>query len=179
MHIDDSIRKNISSLVPAVYSRGRECWHTVGQDCSIASLQQHAQLPPQVPHRLVLLLPRLAGQCRPQPLHLSHCRLVPSTKRFHHDWQKGDTLLLASISRSTHLPGIGVVEGVPSCGSRPYHRGSLARVDHGHVQGSILSRDPVRKEDIGRAAILPWDEEPDLSNRSQPCCHCSVVEMIP
>ena len=66
----------------AINGRGREGWHTICQDSSIAALQQHAQLPPQVPPGLLLLLPWLADQRCPQPLHLPHRCLVPAPKGF-------------------------------------------------------------------------------------------------
>ena len=34
----------------AINSRGRESWHSICQDGRVATLEQHAQLPPQVPH---------------------------------------------------------------------------------------------------------------------------------
>ena len=62
----------------AINGRVREGWHSVCQYGSIAALEQHTQLPPQVPHCLLLLLPRLTGQRCPQPLHLPVFRIFDS-----------------------------------------------------------------------------------------------------
>ena len=39
----------------AINGRGRERWHSVDQNGSIATLEEHTQFPPQVPHCLPLL----------------------------------------------------------------------------------------------------------------------------
>ena len=54
-----------------------ECWHTVGQECGIATLQVNAQSPPEVSHNLSLLLTGVARQCSPQFPHLPLCSTVP------------------------------------------------------------------------------------------------------
>ena len=41
----------------------------------ISALEEYFKLPPQVSDILILLLPRLTGQRRTQPLHLSHPHL--------------------------------------------------------------------------------------------------------
>ena len=80
----------------AINGWDREGGHTVSQDGSIAALEEDSKLSPQVSHCLVLLLPWLAGQCRPQPLHLSRPHLMPSPIRLYCQRQEGDTLPVAS-----------------------------------------------------------------------------------
>ena len=56
-----NLRELQKLLVPAISGRGRERSYPVCQDGSVAALQQHAQLSPQVPHSLFLLLPWLVN----------------------------------------------------------------------------------------------------------------------
>ena len=97
----------------AINGRGRERRHTIGQDGSIATLKEDSQLPPQVSHGLLLLLPCLAGKCRPQPLHLSHPHLVPSPVGLHHQGHEGNALPVACLCCAPHLPVEGMCQGMP------------------------------------------------------------------
>ena len=104
---------------------------------------------------------------------------MPPTKGFYHHGQEGYTLLLASISSTPHLPGVGVLEGMPSSGGCPHHRSHLARVHHSHVHCSVLPSNPVGEQHISRATVFPRDEESDLPDRSKARCHRGVVEVVP
>ena len=53
----ENIDSSITLFIYAINGRDREGWHPICQDGGVSSLEEHAQLPPQMPHCLLLLLP--------------------------------------------------------------------------------------------------------------------------
>ena len=74
-------QKSKTLLLYSIHSCIRVGWYPVTKDGSIASLEQNAQPASEVPDWLSLLLSCVAGQCRPQLLHLVFGHIVPSHER--------------------------------------------------------------------------------------------------
>ena len=107
-----------------------ECWHTIGQERGIATLQVNAQSPPEVSHNLSLLLTGVARQCSPQFPHLPLCSTVPPPEGLCCHWDEGYPLpaavFLSPSDFAVMCKGEGKARG---CGSL-WHGGLLDWMDH-------------------------------------------------
>ena len=56
---------------------------------------------------------------------------------------------------------------------------SLSVHRHGDVHGRVLAASPVRHQYISWAAVCAWQKKSPLSDRTQACCHCGLINCIP
>ena len=59
------------------------------------------------------------------------------------------------------------------------HCSPLEEVHHRHVQSRVLPPCPIWDEDIGRTAILAWEEKSTFLGQPKPCCYCRLENGVP
>ena len=128
---------------------------------------------------LCFLTPRLPGQSSPQLLDLQLRLHMPPTKGLHWHWDEGQACPPTGVTRSCHLPGEVIVQGVARGGSHLADQSCLQGIDHGHVQCCIPTPGPVGDKDIRRPDLWPRDKCSVLPGGTKSCTYCCVEECVP
>ena len=130
--------------------------HTVPQNSSVSSLEENAKPSPEVGDGFPFGLPSVPCQAAAQLFDLPLGSCVPPTHRLHHKGKKENTLALAVLCCTSHLPIIGKLKGMSRFQSCLSHCCCLEGVDDCDIQSSIAASIPVWEEDVCRPAIIPW-----------------------
>ena len=141
--------------------------------------QQNRQSLKEMSNTFSFLTPWLPGQSSPQLLDLQLRLHMPPTKGLHWHWDEGQACPPTGVTRSCHLPGEGIVQGVARGGSRLADQSCLQGIDHGHVQCCIPTPGPVGDKDIRRPDLWPRDKCSVLPGGTKSCTYCCVEECVP
>ena len=121
-----TIGSMVQLLFVSVDLRGRVARNPVQDEGGKAPLQEDGAPGHQMGDGLPLLLPSVSGKGTAKFPDLLCCHRMPTTKRLCHHWDESDSLLVALLSCTRHLPVIGDVQGVASI-RKYYCRSTLAK----------------------------------------------------
>ena len=91
--------------------------------------------------------------------------MVDSPQGLKNNRDESDSCCPAGFRSASHLPVMGICEGIARGGCSSPHYVALQRVHNGDVEGSVLSPSLVGYQDISRLSVVPREEVLPLLDR--------------